>query len=80
MFCLGKGLEERSTMEFNIKVNADVNQLRELFGYELTEAELARKVIEHIYSAGIQDYFEYNNAPLALSLGTTYLPTLQTEE
>jgi hypothetical protein len=55
------------TMEFYIKVNADKSQLQELFGYDLTEDELISKVIEHLYSAGIQDYFECNDAPLRLS-------------
>jgi len=54
-------------MEFYIKVNADKKQLQELFGSELSEDELVSKVIEHLYSTEIKDYFEYNNAPLELS-------------
>jgi hypothetical protein len=52
-------------MKFYIEVEADKNQLEELFG-KMTDFELAEKVVEHLYSAGIQDYFEYNNAPLKL--------------
>jgi hypothetical protein len=53
-------------MEFSIKVNADRDQLKELFG-EMSDDELVEKVIEHLYSAGIKDYFEWNEAPLELS-------------
>ena len=54
-------------MEFYIKVNADRERLKELFGPALSDDELISKVIEHLYSASIQDYFEYNGAPLELS-------------
>lgn len=54
-------------MEFYIKINANREQLKELFGPELTDDELVTKVIEHLYSAGVRDYFEWNGAPLELS-------------